>query len=379
MYYYLVGALKRRLILELQDSFSRHPIYRKITPFIQNRFSFSERPQFGIVVQGSSANKIQLDASNFIGTVQSHVMLARVGGELVFPLEWVREDLACLRENGGVMPTAPGVYYLEILSAPTNPSEEGSFIIDPLKTVTNEPVLRFQTGLETTAQLQNVPLDKTLRLYENRSFLLHAGVDYELLDHGELRFLHNFSSNSYVTADYRYPTDSLGPFPFKWNTADVRTLPGVVMAFGKRAEAGQKTAVVVYPSRVEAAQAYGGKHEVSFDLEIIARDTTQIEEITDLVSMYLWGEKRPQLSWEGIEITDVSMGGESEEPIDETGQLFQYMASMSIQMQADWEIHVPLALTISNVEPETTAVTASVFYDTLPLLVGRNPDFERIG
>lgn len=379
MYYYLVGSLKRRLILELQDSFSRHPIYRKITPFIQNRFSFSERPQFGIVVQGSSANKVQLDASNFLGTVQSHVMLARVGGEPVFPLEWVREDLACLRHHGGVMPTPPGVYYLEILNAPTNASEEGSFIIDPLRTVTNEPVLRFQTGLETSAQLQNVPLDRTLRLYENKSFLLQPGVDYELLPRGEVRFLHPFSSNSYVTADYRYPTDSIGPLPFKWNTADVTTLPGVVLAFGKRSEAGQKTAVVVYQSRVDAAQAYGGKHEVSFDLEVIARDTTQIEEITDLVSMYLWGEKRPQLSWEGIEITDVSIGGESEEPIDETGQLFQYTTTMTVQLQADWEIHVPLALTISSAEPDAKPVTPAVFYNTYPLLAGRNPDFERIG
>lgn len=378
MYYYLVGSLKRRLILELQDSFSRHPIYRKIVPFIQNRFAFTERPQFGIVVQGSSANKVQLDASNFIGTVQSHVMLARVAGDPVFPLEWVREDLACVRQNGDVMPTAPGVYYLEILKAPTNPSEDGAFIIDPLKTVSNEPILRFQTGFEEEAQLQNVPLDKTLRLYENRSFLLQPGVDYATLDNGGVRFLHPFSSNSFITADYRYPTPSIGPVPFRWNTSDTTTLPGVILAFGKRSETGQKTAVVVYQSRVDAAQAYGGKHEVSFDLEVIARDTTQIEEIADLVNMYLWGEKRPVLSWEGIEITDVSMGGESEEPIDETGQVFQYMASMTVQLQADWEIHVPLALTISKVEPDAQPVTPAVFYDTYPVVAGRNPDYERI-
>jgi len=378
LYYHLIGSLKRRLILELQDSFSRHPIYQKVVPFIQNRFSFTERPQFGIVVQGSNANKVQLDASNFLGTVQSHVMLARVGGDPVFPLEWVREDLACLRHHGGVMPTEPGVYYLEILSAPSNAGEEGAFIIDPLKTVSNEPVLRFQTGFETAGQLQNVPLERTLRLYENRTFLLKAGVDYELGDRGEVTFTHPFGAGSFVTADYRYPTDSLGPFPFRWNSADVTTLPGVVLAFGKRAAVGQKTAVVVYGSRVDAAQAYGGKHEVSFDLEVIARDTTQVEEITDLVSMYLWGEKRPVLSWEGIEIIDVSIGGESEEPIDETGQLFQYTTSMTVQMQADWEIHVPLALTISGVEPDFTPVSSRVFYDTFPVVAGRNPDFERI-
>lgn len=379
MYYYLVGALKRRLILELKDSFSRHPVYRKLVPFIQNRYAFDERPQFGIVVQGSSASKIQLDASNFVGTVLSHVMLARVGSDACFPIEWVREDLDCLRRHGRI-PTAPGVYYLEVLSAPSNPGDEGAFVIDPLVTVTNEPVLHFRTGFEHEGQLQNVPLDRTLRLYESRSFALRAGADYVLGDHGRIRFLRAFAADAYVTADYRYPVASIGPVPFRWNTADVSTLPGVVMAFGKRAEAGQKTAVVVYNERVEAAQAYGGKHEVSFDLEIIARDSTQIEEITDLVSMYLWGEKRPLLAYEGIEITDVSMGGESEEPIDETGQDFQFMTTMTVQLQADWEIHVPLPLTISKMEPEgIEQVSAPAFYETYPIVAGRNPDFERIG
>lgn len=378
MYYYLTAALKRRLILELKDSFSRHPVYRKIVPFIQNRYAFDERPQFGIVVQGSSANKIQLDASNFVGTVLSHVMLAQVGSERVFPLEWVREDLDSVRCNGCVL-TPPGVYYVEILSAPTAPGEAGSFIVDPLRTVTNEPILRFQTGFEQYAQLQNEPLDRTLRLYEGRATQLRVGTDYELTTGGGVRFLHPFASGSYVTADYRYPVASIGPVEFRWNTADVSTLPGVVLAFGKRSEAGQKTAVVVYGERVDAAQAYGGKHEVSFDLEIIARDSTQIEEIADLVSMYLWGEKRPVLAWEGIEITDVSMGGESEEPIDETGQDFQFMATMSVQLQADWEIHVPLPLTISRMEVEgVTRVAAPAFYDTYGILAGRNPDFERI-
>lgn len=379
MYYYLTGSLKRRLILELRDSFSRHPIYRKIVPFIQNRYAFDERPQYGIVVQGSSASKVQLDASNFVGTVLSHVMLARIGSEAVFPVEWVREDLDSVRLYGRVL-TPPGVYYLEVISAPTTPGETGSFMIDPLRTVTNEPVLRFRTGFELEGQLQNVPLERTLRLYEDRTSLLRAGVDYTLVGGGGLRFLRPFAVNSYITADYRYPIESIGPVPFKWNTADISTLPGVVIAFGKRSEVGQKTAIVVYGERVDSAEAYGGKHEVSFDLEIIARDPTQSEEITDLVSMYLWGEKRPVLAWEGIEITDVSMGGESEEPIDETGQDFVFTTTMSVQMQADWEIHVPLPLTISSIEPEgIAAVSAPAFFETYGILAGRNPDFERIG
>ena len=379
MYYYLSGALKRRLILELQESFSRHPVYRKIAPYIQNKYAFEERPQFGIIVQNSSANKLQLDPSNFIGHVHSHVMLAQVAGTPVFPLEWVREDLECLRVNGGVMPTDPGVYYLEILTAPTHPNENGTFVIDPLKTVTNEPVIRFQSGLELEGQLQNVPVPKTLRLYLGRRVPLNEGEDYQLLERGAIRFLHNFPEGAVLTADYRYAVDSIGPVNFKWNTSDSTTLPGVVLAFGKRSEIGQKVAVVVYQDRVDAAQAYGGKNEVSLELEVIARDSVQLEEIADLVNIIIWGEKRPILAWEGIEVLDVSMGGEGEEPIDETGQNFMYTASISIQLRADWEIHVPLPLTISRLEPTTNAVASSIFYQTFPIMAGRNPDFERIG
>lgn len=391
MYYYLVGALKRRLILELQDSFSRHPLYRKITPFIQNKFSFKERPQFGLVVKGSSANKVQLSPDNFIGTIQSHVMLAHVG-KAVHPLEWVREDLVCVKANNNVFPTAAGVYYLEVLLAPTNATEPGYYAIDPLLTVNKEAVLVFQSGIEKEIQLQQVPVAGTLRLWENDSILLVEGADYTLGAEGAITPLHNFAPNSYLTADYRYAVPSLGPLPFFWNQADSTTLPGVVLAFGKRAEAGQKVAVVVYENRVGTANAYGGKFEANFDVEAIARDTTQMEEIADLVIMYLWAQKKAKLEFEGIEVLDTSMGGEAEEVADEVGDEYYYTSSLSIQLRADWEVHVPLPLTISRATQTTKAgdtdpTAASgiqmvtdddLFFATHPIAVDRNNDYERI-
>lgn len=391
MYYYLVSALKRRLILELKDSFSFHPVYRKITPFIQNRFAFAERPQFGVVVKGSSANKVQFSPDNYVGTIESHVMLAYVG-QPSYPIEWVREDLEYVRVNG--MTTLPGVYYFEVLEAPTNPNEPGYFALDPLLTVTDEAVLRFQSGIERTGQLQQKPVNKTLRLYLNNRFLLIEGHDYEIdyiNGNGQIDFLAQFAPNDRVTADYRYAAPSVGPLPFYWNTADFKTLPGIVMAFGKRAEKGQKVAVVVYQDRVDTARAFGGKFEATFDVQAIARDSTQMEEIADLVVMYLWGQKKEILEQEGIEILDVSIGGESEEPADETGDEYYYEASLSVQLRADWEIHVPLPLTISRATPTTQEgdldpnarsalqmVQSELFYLTHPVVVGRNNDYERI-
>lgn len=384
MYYYLVGALKRRLILELQDSFGRHPVYRKISPFIQNRFHFSERPQFGIVVQGSSTNKVQWAPDNFVGTVASYVMLAHVG-QPSYPLEWVREDLKYIKQEGG-MPTLPGVYFLEILQAPTSPGENGYYAIDPMLTSSNEAVLRFQSGIEQEAQLQQAPIPQTLRLWEDNRNLLVEGTDFNVdYGSGALTLLRHFSPNGRLTADYRYAVPSIGPVAFQWNTADFQTLPGIIMAFGKRAEAGNKIAIVVYQDRVDTAQAFGGKFEANFDLQVIARDTMQMEEIADLAIMYLWGEKKSILEFEGIEILDVSMGGEAEELADETGENFFYQASLSVSMRADWELHVPLPLTISQatqIRKDGTSglqvATGDMFFRAHPIIPGRNVDFERI-
>jgi hypothetical protein len=165
----------------------------------------------------------------------------------------------------------------------------------------------------------------------------------------------------------------------------------VVLAFGKRARVGDKLAVVVYPDRVDAANAYGGRFDVTFELDVVSQDTNQVEEIADLVTMYLWGEKRPILSDEGIEITNVSLGGESEEPYDETGDLNYYISSLTVEIQADWEIHLPLPLTISRIAPKgglkeviaglspaQLGPNNSLFFQTVPILAGRNNSFERI-
>jgi len=331
---------------------------------------------------------VSLAADNFIGPVLSHVMLGYVGAP-AYPIEWVREDLTTVRNNNDVMPTPPGIYYLEVLSVPTTAQGMGQYVIDPLLTVTDEVVLQLQTGIETEAQLQHVPTQGTLRLWENRRFMLVEGEHYRAdYSTGKIELLTRSTAGSILTADYRYPVASLGPINFSWNTADFTTLPGVVMAFGKRAKVGDKVAVVVYPDRVEAANAYGGRFDATFEMDVITQDPNQMEEIADLVIMYLWGQKRAVLSSEGIEINEVSMGGEAEETYDENADIYYYNASMSIQVQADWEIHVPLPLTISRVTASTPTgdtstltgdIKSRLFFATVPIIAGRNNQFERIG
>lgn len=398
MYYHLLSALKRRVVLELQDSFSRHPVYEKLVPFIQNKFAFDERPQFGIVVKGSSGNKAQLSADNFVGVVTSHVMLAYFD-KPAFLLEWVREDTAAVRANEEQMPTRPGIYYIECTKAPTNAGEEGEFFIDPLLTVSDEPLLLATSGVESEAQLQNTPVQGTVRLWENHHHPLFEGRDFTVdYQTGLITFKTRFLPTSVISAQYRFAAASIGPVAWQWNKADWNTLPGVVLAFGKRGKVGDKQAIVVYEDRVDVANAFGGKFDVSFDLDVIATDPEQMEEIADYTVMALWGEKRAQLSTEGIEVTEVSLGGEAEESYDEQADINYYNASLSIQIQSNWEIHIPLPFTISHATTTRSSDEASVdadrrapaqsgivpmnqgglFFATVPIVVGRNNFYERI-
>lgn len=378
MYYNLSGALKRRILLELKDSFSQHPVYNKIVPFIETKFSFPERPQFGIVLNGTSGSQVVLSADNFMGVLQSKVMLCYFGIP-AFPLEWVREDQAVLKTNLDVMPTAPGVYFIEILAVPQNANDIGHYVIDPLLTKTQEPLLLFQTGIEKEAKLEKIPVQGTVRLYENGRYLMKEGKDYQVnYQTGDVTFLTSSNPGSKVTANYRYIVPSIGPISFSWNQADSTTLPGVILAFGKRAKQGDKVAVVVTQDRTETARVYGGKWELTFELSCISQDPIQMEEIADLAAMYIIADKKPYLESEGIEIVSVSMGGESEEPMDETGDIYSYMAALSIQVRADWEVHRALPFMISSVESTLTQGIANLAFSTLPVFMNRNNDFERI-
>jgi hypothetical protein len=389
MYYYLVKSLKRRLVLELQNSFGKHPVYEKISPYIQNKHAFEERPQYGIVVKGASGNKIQLSSQNHLGNIVSHVMLAYLDNP-VHLLEWVKEDYSLVKSLGDRMPTAPGVYYIECLTAPTNAGEFGTFMIDPLLTETGEPLLLVTAtavGRVIETRLQNLPVPGMLRVWENRRYLLQEGTDYSVdYETGVITLLYDLAEGTILTADYRHIAPSIGPVEWSWNKSDFNTLPGVILAFGKRGRAGDKMAVVIYSDRVDAAEAEGGRFEFSFDLDVISRDPEQSEEIADLAVMYLWAEKRKTLSSEGLEITDVSMGGESEDVYDEAADLYYYNTSLSVTIQGDWEIHIPRALTTSrlNTGPAGTkkglvASTQGLLFATTPIIVGRNNSYERIG
>lgn len=348
MYFQLTSALKRRFIEELRRYWAAHPRYRDdLVNNIQGKFSFDERPQYGIIVKTSGATKVDLSPSNFLGTLSSYVYLAEVGNYPGLSIEWVREDSVAIQNNGGIFPSAPGVYYIQL-------TQEDEFYVHPLLDVRDEAATQISVK---AVQLQHGYIQGSLRLFSQPSaYLLQDGVEY-VGDPatGEITLTYPLAQNTFLVADYRYEGTTTGPYKIIQNRANHTAIPGAVLAFGRRNQAGDRLAVVVQPTRSPAAQVYGGRWELGLDFEVIARDVFAQQELADYSLIYLWGIARPRLSTEGIEVTDVSLGGESEEMYDETGEEFYYNSSFTMSVQTEWEVHVPIYGEIRRVSDLTSA------------------------
>ena len=567
MFFYLSAELKRKILSELKDCFKDWiPQHADAIDYINHKYSFSQRPQKGVVVNNANASPIRLSNDNFQGTVYSHAMLAEVDGFPGTSVEWVRQNRRLLLENDGVFPAHPGIYYIQTYTKETTKTffsddewddilvEQGDcqyyFFVDPLHTARREQLLEVQSKNDDDAFLMNTPiLEDSLDIYEGKDHLItgerlvltadeslsiktealslptgdiapsitgteqqpfnvQAGqndlfsltingralptvisltpgqrsaeeirqdlyreirntgitseefevnvvdekvqiktskslsiedtdaadllgleegqvspvatgglfrsyfdedavleikVDGELVEvpfyqgdqdsasivsdiqtytsdtslhvtsekHGDyvfhpsdgrVKFKKPLSIGSKITASYKYPVESSGPFGIGENQSNDDVIPGVVLAFGNRIQDGDKQAVVVYEDNIEAAREYGGRWDMSIDMEVIARDAMAREEMVDGILSYFHHVRRESLTEEGIEITSIS-GDEAEEFYDDNDQSVYYTGSISLSVQTDWSVQVPLPLVIrrvSQTSPETEAANAGL-------------------
>lgn len=334
MFFYLTAAVKRRFIQELRGYWATHPRYQDIIDNIQGKYSFQERPQYGIIVKTGSANKVQLSPDNFMGTAQSYVALARVPGYTGLSVEWVREDSLAIQANGGRFPSLAGVYYCEM-------TEDNQFYVDPLLEVRNE---RVALVTRSEGVLQQVPYEGSLRLYElPSSKLLREGADYTMGEDGVTVLLRApLPQGTALAADYRYAGTTTGPWEANPQMGYNRAIPGCVIVFGRRGKKGDRFAILVSEVREDAYLEYGGRWDVSVDMDIIARDVNSQMEIADQTAMFLWATLRTSIIDQGLDITEVSMGGESEEVYDENGDDYFYNSTISMTVQTDWFMFVPI-------------------------------------
>ena len=347
MYFQLTESIKRRIILELRRYWQYHPKYPELVDNIQGKYAFSERPQYGIIVKVSGGNRVDMSADNFRGIVRSYVFLTKTNNKPGLALEWVREDSRAIQNNNGIFPSSAGVYYIDL-------TEDNEFYVDPLLDVRDE-ILERVTNTEW--KLSQKPLKNTVKLHEMPSAArLFEGTDYTIDYTTKVITLTNpVTKGRHLVADYRYPAESTGPFTIIENRANTTAIPGVVLAFGRLCQKGDQMAVVVQESRQAASMEYGGRWEISLDCDIMARDIFAQQELVDRTLIYLWGIARSRMSREGLEMKDLSFGGESEEIYDETGDDYFFNANFTMTIEAEWSIYVPLAPMIKYASPVSDA------------------------
>lgn len=352
---WLTSATKKRLVYELRKILYDHPRYRQDSQNVQNKFAFPERPQRGIIVNNASADRVRLSADNYVGCISSFVMQAPVENSPGTTVEWVKENKSLLEQYSprrDVFPTPPGVYLIEVTEIPDEARDvPGFFVIDPALTVSNEPLITFSSSTDQEAQLSNQDVyPGSVRLWlEGRRPLLY-GVDFTV-DYatGAVTFLKPTPAGLSIYADYRHRMPRQGPFPFRLDQVEYRAVPGAVIAFGDRAQKCDRIAVVVGESRSDVAFVYGGKFEVSFDLVVFARDPEDRERLSDYVVIKVL-ERQNALGFEGLELLDVSPGGETEEIYNAEIDDYFYDGSVSVGFRVDWEIYAPLPVEIFRVE-----------------------------
>jgi len=371
VYFHLTEATRRRLIKELRAYWSLHPRYQDIIDNIQGKFSFEERPQYGIILKTGSATKVQFSPDNFMGTVQSYVALAKIPGYAGLSVDWVREDSLAIQANGGRFPSQSGVYYCEMVT-------EDTFFVDPLLDVRDERIL-MTTPSEGT--LQGIPYAGSLRIFEMPSGrLLRPGVNYTIgADQVTVYLAVPLANGQALSADYRVAGVTTGPWKVEAQSGLSHVIPGVVLVFGRRYQKGDRWAIIVSQIREPAYMEYGGKWELGIDIDIIARDVNAQVEIADQTAMFLWAILRPNLVDEGLDIMDVSMGGESEEIYDENGDDYFYNSAISMTIQVDWFLHVPILSRILSYQEDVKGLpqdlSLSPFKD--PFFSGKFEHFEK--
>lgn len=400
---WMTNVTKKRIIREIRQILYDHPRYRADHQNVVNKYSFKERPQRGVIVNSTSGDRVRLSADNYMGCLSSFCMLTWVHEKPGTTLEWVRENNNLLEQispKRDVFPSPPGVYFIDIKKVPDEArTVPGEFTVEPVLTVSNEPIILFSSSGITEAQISRDNLyNGSVRLWLDGRKQLIRGVDYNVDEaSGAITFLRPTPTGYAVHADYRYTTGVLGPYYFNRGESNVDAIPGAVLAFGDRCQECDTQAIVITDERTDVANVYGGKFEISFELiAFVKGDAEDREKLSDYIIHSILNIQN-RLGYEGLELLDISPGGENEEIYNAEDDTYYYESSISLSIRVDWETWIPLPIVIERAEltsrdaeqmfgwmsgdtPDDLLQASSSFVglDNIPVVVGKQIYFERM-
>jgi hypothetical protein len=359
MYHNLTLQVRSLIIEELKAHWADHPRYPEMSHNIQGKYSFEQRPLFGMVVKTSGMSNVPLNAQNYIGEVQGYCLVAQTGGSnKTSSIEWVREHPLPSRQG------EEGIYILDITE--TNPTAR-TFIVNMVQYKKRKETSLVFTS-PTTIELLGTPVENTIKIIEYPSRM--SFTDYTIS--GETITL-NEPLPKGITLEINYVeyiTD-FEPYEVRPDYTYSELIPGVLIHFGRNLNDGDQQAVIVYEERKPVYKEYGGRFDVSVDIDIIARDVHSQADISDHMMVWIWGVLRDKLTSWGLHMNEVSYGGESEEAYDENGDDYFYNSSVSFTLQTDWFIHVPIIETFKTIK-SINLIPVEVLPTTDPLLTVGN-------
>lgn len=256
------------------------------------------------------------------------------------------------------MMSPPGRYYLEIVS-------DTQFIIDPLYIIKGEQVIVRTLGTETNAQLVHGDLygnfDKlyTKKYSNSEALVLVRGTDYTVTVGGYITFLQPLLVGTTLYADYRWAGDRMGPFDLPKHFHYINTaLPGVILSFSNQFTVGDKMVVLIYPQREPAAQVFSGHYNMTFEIDVFTRDPQTLADLTDHLINDVWNNRRLKLMDEGLTITEMEPGGESEDVYDTNTNDLYYKNSVTLQIMSEWKKFVPYLYALEDYSYDLHTVTS---------------------
>jgi hypothetical protein len=393
---WLTNASKKRVIDLIKGFMLEHPKYREDAANVQNKYAFDERPKRGVIVDGTSGDRVKMAADNYMGRMSSFAMLTHYNGKPNTTVEWIRENFNVLEQLDPLrrkFPSAPGTYLFKVESLPDDSKNiPGTLTITPVLDIIGEPIIHFlDTGL-AEASLSKAPIyPGAIRLWLGKRALLN-GVDYEVdSETGVVTFQKVGPVDETITADYKYISEVSYDVPFYRGRASHSMINGLTIAFGDRVQENDEWAIVVYDKRKDVGEAYGGKFEMSFDILAFSKDAEDREKLSDYLIMKVL-ESQGKLGTEGFELLEINPGGENEDVFNPETDEFYYESSISLSLRVDWSIIVPLPVEVFRIEmtskaaeTETGYLDGSFTLDKLNatqisgrLAVGREYSYERI-
>ena len=313
-----------------------------------------------------SSQHVSLSPDDFRDYSISYAGLRQVPNYPGMSIEWIGENALAIQRNGGIFPAKPGFYYITVCEYVPSSNEQKTtdywkFRVDPIYIINDETV--FQVT-DTEYQLaEGSFLSGALRLYRMPgNILLREGVNYTAdPTTGILNLIVPLEEEEFLSADYRVVGETLGTeFIAQRNRANLQAIPGLFLAFGQRISLNDRMMIEISEDREIQAYEFGGRWDTSIDIEVVAKDLDTQREILEHLLIYLRCQLRTRWSAEGIEITQVNAGGESEEIYDQND--YFYRGTISLQIETEWTVWVPTAGRILRFEtqPEPDYILAGL-------------------